>query len=102
MSKDDFKITKGGVAKMIAIMVMVLGGLIGAVKGYTILTEKAKTNSVAIKKIEDNAIPQIRNNDKRLVKIETELSAIKQRQNRMLMKQDKSDDKLDRILEKIK
>lgn len=97
MGNGEFKITAGGI-KSILTIILIIGVLIGVVKGYTILGETSKLNSQVLVEIK----PQVQKNDKRLIKVETELCAIRKSQDRMLIKQDRQDEKLDKILEKIR
>ncbi|MCK5020468.1 MAG: hypothetical protein KAS32_25755 [Candidatus Peribacteraceae bacterium] len=93
----EFKITANFI-KLILTILIIVGVLAGAVKGYTILGETSKLNTKAIVEIK----PQVQKNDKRLVRIETDYKHIRKNQDRILMIQDKQDEKLDKILEKVR
>lgn len=97
MGREEFKITANGI-KLILTIFLIIGFLIGVVKGYTILGETSKLNSQSIVEIK----PQVQKNDKRLVKVETDYKHIRKNQDRIMMIQDKQDEKLDKILEKVR
>lgn len=93
----EYTITANGV-KLILTILFIVGILIGVVKGYTIYSETTKLNSVRYEKIE----PRVNKNEKDIIKIVGKIEPIGKRQERMCVRQEKMDEKLDKILDKIK
>jgi hypothetical protein len=96
MSKE-YKITANGL-KLIVIVLTIIGILFGAHRGYTIYSETTKLNSDRYKELK----PRVNKNEKDIIAIAGKIEPIGKRQERMCIRQEKMNDKLDKILEKVR
>lgn len=94
MGKNEFKIT----AKLVWTTLLIIGTLFGAFKGYIIYSQTTARNSENIKELK----PLVSKNEKDIVEISVKLEHFDKRQERMCIRQEKMDDKLDKILEKVR
>ncbi len=94
MGKNEFKIT----AKLVWTILLIIGALFGAFKGYIFYSQTTANNSETIKELK----PLVRKNEKDIVKILGKIEPIGKRQERMCTRQEKMNEKLDKILEKVR
>lgn len=93
----EFKFTANGI-KLIVIILTIVGTLWGVAKGYTIYSETAKLNTDRYKELK----PRVDKNEKGIIQISRDLEHFDKRQERMCIRQEKMNDKLDKILEKVR
>jgi hypothetical protein len=97
MGNGEFKVTIGGI-KLIATILVIIGVLFGAYKGYVIYSQTTVHNYESIKELK----PLVSKNEKEIIRIIGKIEPIGKRQERMCVRQEKMDEKLDKILEKVR
>ena len=97
MGKGEFTIMTNGM-KLILIILLISGILFGGFKGYIIYSQTTSRNSKNIKKLK----PLVRKNEKDIIRIFGKIEPIGKRQERMCLRQEKMNEKLDKILEKVR